>query len=60
MMGEEAAETCWATHKRQVMKLWNRGILLVNLFELYDDARTYKHKIYVLYMLTYVLPVTEL
>jgi len=44
MMGEEAPETCWATHKRQVINLWNCCILLVNLFESYDDARTYKHQ----------------
>jgi len=40
MMGVEAPETCWATHKRQVIKLWNCCIWLVNLFKLYDDART--------------------
>ena len=40
MMGAEAPETCWATQKRQVMNLWNCCIQLVNLFELYDDART--------------------
>jgi len=34
MMGEEAPETFWATHKRQVINLWNCWILLVNLFEL--------------------------
>jgi hypothetical protein len=32
-------ETCWATHKRQVINLWNCCIWFVNLFELYDDAR---------------------
>ena len=36
MMGEEAPETCWATHKRQVINLWNCRILLVNLFESKD------------------------
>ena len=40
MMGVEAPETCWATHKRQVINLWNCCIWLVDLFELYDDART--------------------
>jgi hypothetical protein len=46
MLGEEAPETCWATHKRQVVNLWNCCILLVNLFESYDDdARTYEHQI---------------
>jgi len=34
MMGVEAAETCWATNKRQVINLWNRCIWLVNLSEL--------------------------
>jgi hypothetical protein len=34
MMGVEAPETCWATHKRQVLNLWNCCIWLVNLFEL--------------------------
>jgi hypothetical protein len=33
MVGREAPETCWATHKRQVINLWNCYILLVNLFE---------------------------
>jgi hypothetical protein len=46
MMGKEAPETCWATHKRQVINLWNCFILLVNLFESYDDARTCEHQIY--------------
>ena len=40
MMGGETPETCWATHKRQVINLWNCCILLVELFESYDDART--------------------
>jgi len=40
MMGGEAPETCWATHKRQVINLWNCCIWLVDLFESYDDART--------------------
>jgi len=35
MMGGEAPETCWATHKSLVMNLWNRCILLVDLFESY-------------------------
>ena len=46
MMGGETPETCWATHKRQVINLWNCCILLVNLFESYDDARAYEHQIY--------------
>jgi hypothetical protein len=36
MMGGEAPKTCWATHKRQVINLWNCCILLVDLFELYE------------------------
>jgi len=40
MMGGEAPETRWATHKRQVINLWNCCTLLVDLFESYDDART--------------------
>ena len=39
-MGGEAPETCWVTNKRQVINLWNYCILLVDLFELYEDART--------------------
>jgi hypothetical protein len=35
MMGVEASETCWATHKCQVMNLRNCCIWLVNLFETY-------------------------
>jgi hypothetical protein len=40
MMDREAPETCWGTHKRQVINLWNCWILLVDLFESYNDART--------------------
>jgi hypothetical protein len=43
-MGGETSETCGATHKRQVINLWNCCILLVDLFELYDDARTSKRQ----------------
>jgi hypothetical protein len=32
-MDGEAPKTCWATHKRQVINLWNCCILLVDLFE---------------------------
>jgi hypothetical protein len=39
MMGEDMPETCWTTHKRQVINLWNCYILLVELFVSYDDAR---------------------
>jgi len=46
MMGGETPETCWATHKRQVINLWNCCILLVELFESYDDARTCERQIY--------------
>ena len=46
MMGREAHETCWATHKRQVINLWNCCILLVDLFESYDDAQTTERKIH--------------
>jgi hypothetical protein len=45
MMGGGALETCWATHKRQVINLWNCCILLVELFESYDDARTCERQI---------------
>jgi hypothetical protein len=40
IMGEEAPETCWATHKRQVINLWNCCIFLVNLFESFFPAFT--------------------
>jgi len=40
MVGVEAAETCWTTHKRQVINLWKSCIWLGNLFELYDDVQT--------------------
>jgi hypothetical protein len=46
MMGMRAPETCWAVHKHQVTNLRNCCILLVDLFELYDDARTCKFKPY--------------
>jgi hypothetical protein len=32
-MGVEAPETCWATHKRQIINMWDCCIWLVNLFE---------------------------
>jgi hypothetical protein len=40
MMNEEAPETYWVKHKRQVINLWKYCILLDDLFESYDDART--------------------
>jgi hypothetical protein len=46
-MGVETPEACWATHKRQVINLWNCCIWLVNLFESYDDARSCQHQTYV-------------
>jgi len=42
MIGVRAPETCWAVIKRQVINWRNCCIYLVDLFELYDDARTYK------------------
>jgi len=46
MMGGEQPETCRATHKRQVINLCNCGILLADLFESYNDARTCEGQIY--------------
>jgi len=46
MMGGETSETCWATHNRQVINLSNCCILLVDLFESYDDARTCERQIW--------------
>jgi hypothetical protein len=43
-MGGEATETWWATHKHQIINLWNCCILLVDLSESYDDARTWERK----------------
>jgi hypothetical protein len=40
LMGGETLETFWATHKRQIINLWNCCILLVELFKSYEDART--------------------
>ena len=45
-MGEEVPETCWAAHKRQVIYLRNCYILLFNLFESFDDARSYERQIF--------------
>jgi len=50
MMGGKAPETCWATHERHVINLWYCCILLVDLFESYDDARTSERQIYVQYI----------
>jgi hypothetical protein len=46
MMGWKTSETCWTTHKRQVINLWNCCILLVELFESYDDAQTCERQKY--------------
>jgi hypothetical protein len=55
MMGVEAPETCWATHKRQVINFWNCCILLVDLFESYDDARTCKRQILSNYFISSII-----
>jgi hypothetical protein len=41
MMGDRIPETCCAVNKRQDNKLENCCVWLVDLFELYDDARAY-------------------
>jgi hypothetical protein len=46
MMGEETSEICWATHKCQIINLWKYCILLVELLESYDDARTCERQNY--------------
>ena len=43
MMGVGTPETCWAVNKSLVINWKNSCIWLVVLFEMYDDARTYKH-----------------
>ena len=45
MVGMRTPETCWAVNKRQDNKLEKLLYLVVDLFELYDDARTYKFQI---------------
>jgi len=42
MMGVRTPEICWAVNKRQDNKLEKFLHLVGDLFELYDDARTYK------------------
>ena len=42
MMVERTPITCWAVNKRQDNKLEKLLHLVCDLFELYDDARTYK------------------
>jgi hypothetical protein len=42
MMGVRTPETYWAVNKRQDNKLEKLLHLIGDLFELYDDARTYK------------------
>jgi len=51
MMGVRTPETCWAVHtsKRQAINLRNCCIWLIDLFEMYDDARTYKLQIIKIY-----------
>ena len=44
LMGVRTPETCWAVHKHQVINLRSFCIWLVDLFELYDDARACKFK----------------
>ena len=42
MMGGKTPETCWAVNKRQDNKLENCVHQVGDLFQLYDNARTYK------------------
>jgi hypothetical protein len=42
MMGGKTPETCWVENKRQDNKLKKLLHQFGDLFELYDDARTYK------------------
>jgi hypothetical protein len=42
MMGVKTPETRWAVNKRQDKKTENLLRQVCDLFELYDDARTYK------------------
>jgi len=42
MMGVRTLEICWTVNKRQDNKLEKLLHLVGDLFELYDDARTYK------------------
>jgi len=42
MMGVRTPEICWAVNKRKDNKLEKLLHLIGDLFELYDDARTYK------------------
>jgi len=42
MMGVRMPETCWAVNKRQDNKLEKLLHLVGDLFQLYDDAQTYK------------------
>ena len=42
MMGGKTPETCWAVKKRQDKKTEKLLYQVGDLFELYDDARTYK------------------
>ena len=42
MMGGKTPETCWAVNKRQDNELKKLLQQVGDLFELYDDARTYK------------------
>jgi hypothetical protein len=42
----QTPETYWATHKRQVINVWNCCIFLVKLFKSYDDARTCEGQIF--------------
>jgi hypothetical protein len=42
MLGGKTPETCWAVNKRQDNQLKKLFHQVGDLFELYDDARTYK------------------
>jgi hypothetical protein len=48
MMGMRMPETCWAIFKRRAINLRDWCIWLVWFIWMYDDARTYKPKIYLL------------
>jgi len=46
----QTPETCWVTHKRQVINLWNCCILLAKLFKSYHDARTCERQFFLFHL----------
>jgi len=58
MMGGVSPETCWASYKYGIIKVWYIAVSCwIFLYELYYDARIHKHQVY--HLLIFELDKTE-